>query len=89
MHSAHVLVSGEVQDVGFRSYVKRSAMALGLKGWVRNTKDGWVEAVFEGDKKAIEDMLEACKRGPEFSAVDKIEVKWIRPEGFKGFEVRF
>ena len=88
MRCAHVTISGDVHGVGFRSYVKKSAGMLGLAGWVRNRADRKVEAVFEGDKKAVEQMIELCRKGPEFSRVDSVDVVWRRPEGLKGFEVR-
>jgi len=88
MDSVHVLISGEVQAVGFRSYVKRTAEQLGLKGWVKNLQDGRVEAVFEGKKQDIEQILDSCRKGLEFSRVDKVDIEWIKPEGLKNFEVR-
>lgn len=77
----HVFISGKVQGVFFRSSTKDMAKKLGLYGWVRNLVDGRVEAVFEGEKDAIEKMLEWCKVGPEYAKVTGIEV--IREE-FKG-----
>lgn len=77
----HVFISGKVQGVFFRSSTKDIAKKLGLYGWVRNLADGRVEAVFEGEKDAIEKMLEWCKVGPEYAKVTGIEV--IREE-FKG-----
>ncbi|MFQ6129782.1 MAG: acylphosphatase [Candidatus Hadarchaeaceae archaeon] len=87
---AHVLISGMVQGVYFRYYTRELAQRLGLRGWVRNTPDGRVEAVFEGEKGAVERMLEFCHRGPSGARVADVEVKWEQPRGeFSGFEVRY
>ncbi|NJD52672.1 MAG: acylphosphatase [Candidatus Methanoperedens sp.] len=83
---AHVFISGKVQGVFFRSSTKDMANKLGLYGWVRNLADGRVEAVFEGEKDAIEKMLEWCREGPQYAKVTGIEV--IR-EQFKGDSKEF
>jgi len=71
----HVIISGRVQGVWFRASTKNKAEQLGIKGWVRNTPDGNVEAVFEGDEKVIEEMLEWCNHGPPLAKVDNVQVK--------------
>lgn len=84
------MISGMVQGVYFRYYTRELAQRLGLRGWVRNTPDGRVEAVFEGEKGAVERMLEFCHRGPSGARVADVEVKWEQPRGeFSGFEVRY
>ncbi len=86
----HVFVSGRVQGVFFRSNTKAKAEQLGIKGWVRNLKDGRVEAVFEGDDKEVEEMIEWCKKGPVYAKVEKVEVIPENYKGeFKGFEIRY
>jgi len=82
-----VLISGRVQGLGFRYWVKRKAEKLGLNGWVRNLNDGRVEAVFEGDKERIERLVERCKEGPSLSRVDKVGVKREEVEGLSGFDI--
>jgi acylphosphatase len=77
----HVLIHGKVQGVFFRYHTYELAKKLGITGWVRNTSDGRVEAVFEGDGDKIEKILEFCKRGPSLARVEKVEVK---EEKFKG-----
>ncbi len=72
----HVVISGLVQGVSFRSFVKTNADELGLKGWVRNMEDRRVEAVFEGDREAIERMLELCRRGPLGARVTGLKQEW-------------
>lgn len=69
-----VLITGRVQGVGFRYWTEASATNLGLDGWVRNRRDGAVEAVFQGDDRAVEAMVEACRAGPRFARVRQVEV---------------
>lgn len=85
----HIFVSGKVQGVFFRSSTKYMAEKLCLSGWVRNLADGRVEAVFEGDKEAVEKMVEWCRKGPEYAGVTGIEVVAEDHTGeFKGFLLR-
>ena len=60
-----VIIRGRVQGVGFRYWTRRTATARGLLGWVRNRRDGSVEAVFAGDENAVADMIALCRRGPD------------------------
>jgi len=59
-----------------------------VAGWVRNTREGAVEAVFEGDPAAVEELVEFCRRGPSRAEVAAVEVENEEPEGLTGFEVR-
>jgi acylphosphatase len=68
----HVMVRGRVQGVGFRMWVEDTAQ--GLQGWVRNRRDGAVEAVFAGPKHAVEAMVAACRNGPPSARVETVEV---------------
>lgn len=87
---AHVCISGYVQGVFFRYHTRELAQQLSLRGWVQNTPDDRVEAVFEGEKGAVESMLEFCHRGPSGARVTDVEIKWEQPRGeFSGFEVRY
>ncbi|HDD69040.1 MAG TPA: acylphosphatase [Candidatus Korarchaeota archaeon] len=87
---AHVFVSGIVQGVFFRANTKRMADQLRVKGWVRNLLDGRVEAVFEGDKEAVEKIIEWCKTGPPLARVDRVEVHWEPYKGeFDEFSIRY
>lgn len=70
----HYLVSGRVQGVGFRWYVHREASELSLRGWVRNTDDGHVEAVAAGTEQELADLETAIKRGSKGSRVDRIQI---------------
>ena len=64
----HIIVHGRVQGVGFRAFVEVEALTRGVEGWVRNRRDGSVEAVFSGEADAVAAMIEACRRGPSFGA---------------------
>ena len=69
----HVLVRGRVQGVGFRAFVEHEALRRGLEGWVRNCRDGSVEAVFAGESAVVADMIEATRRGPRSSHVETLD----------------
>ena len=85
---ARVVIHGRVQGVFFRAETRDRARSLGLDGWVRNTGEGSVEAVFEGDRDRIESMLVWCRRGPSLAQVDTVDVDWETPAGERGFAVR-
>ena len=70
----HVIISGRVQGVWFRGWTKQQASSLGLTGWVRNRRDGTVEAIFQGDAADIDAMLNACWQGPPAASVVDIRV---------------
>lgn len=78
---ARLKITGRVQGVGFRFFVHSVASGLRLKGYVRNSPDGSVEAVFEGDRAAIESALASCKTGPPGAIVSGADTAW---EDFKG-----
>ena len=68
-------IRGTVQGIGYRVWVEREALALGLKGWVRNRVDGSVEMVLAGAPDQIAAMIERCRKGPPLSKVEAIEVE--------------
>jgi acylphosphatase len=83
-----VVVSGRVQGVWFRAWTEQQAKALGLDGWVRNRRDGSVEAVICGAADAVEVMLQALAEGPELARVESVQ-KHAHVEAVKpGFKVR-
>lgn len=85
----YALVSGKVQGVFFRSSTKKRADELHLTGWVRNLDDGRVEAVFEGEQKNIDKMVEWSRKGPTYADVKDVQLiseKYIGE--FKDFSVR-
>jgi acylphosphatase len=77
----HLIISGRVQGVFFRSSTQDKAASLGLSGWVRNTSDGKVEAVFEGDREAVDEMISWCHKGPSPASVDKVRISEEAPSG--------
>lgn len=85
---AHVFVSGTVQGVYYRANTRDAAREKGLDGWVRNLDDGRVEAVFEGDRGTVEEMVEWCHEGSPRARVEDVAADYGEPEGLSGFEVR-
>ncbi len=81
-------IEGRVQGVGFRMFVERTAAALDLDGWVRNRRDGGVEAVVSGTPAAVEEMIERCHAGPPAARVDRVEVLAEDDPVSPGFSVR-
>lgn len=86
MTRKRVVVHGFVQGVFFRDTVRRHAEAAGVVGWVRNNRDGTVEAVFEGDPVDVERLVDFCRRGPRGAQVERVEIFEEAPEGLRGFE---
>lgn len=85
---ARVLVSGKVQGVYYRANTREQATQRGVDGWVRNLRDGRVEAVFEGDEDDVDALVEWCHEGSPAARVDDVEVEYGDPEGVDGFRVR-
>jgi acylphosphatase len=83
-----VVVHGNVQGVFFRDTARREAEARGVAGWITNRPDGAVEAVFEGDRQAVEALVAFCRRGPRGAEVERVEELDEDPEGLAGFQVR-
>lgn len=75
-----VVISGRVQGVGYRAWTVSRATHLGLQGWVRNLNSGEVEAVFAGEQDIIEQMIEACKSGPDAAQVEGIDIYTYKQE---------
>jgi acylphosphatase len=80
----HLVVSGLVQGVCFRAYTVDEARRLGLHGWVRNLGDGRVEAEAEGERAALEALVQFCRRGPPAAEVEGVEVSWREFRGDLG-----
>ena len=83
-----VIVHGRVQGVFFRDTTRRMARSRGLGGWVRNTPDGKVEAVFEGEGEAVESMVRWSRDGPRGAVVERLEVTDEEPQGLAEFRIR-
>ena len=82
-----ILVSGDVQGVGFRWYCREEAVRRGVGGSVRNLDDGRVEAAFEGDPEAVEAMVEWCRQGPGWARVERVELEEEPPRGEAQFRI--
>ncbi|OGD86701.1 acylphosphatase [Candidatus Curtissbacteria bacterium RBG_16_39_7] len=90
LKSVHVLISGRVQGVFFRSRTKDEAQKLGLVGWVVNTPNGGVEIVAEGEKEKLEKFINWCKKGSLFAKVENVEVTWEDATGgFDDFQIHY
>jgi acylphosphatase len=83
-----VIVHGRVQGVFFRDTARRMAQSRGLGGWVRNTPDATVEAVFEGESEVVESMVRWCGEGPRGALVERVEATAEEPEGLTDFRIR-
>lgn len=86
----HLVITGRVQGVWFRANTQKKAKALDLTGWVKNLSDGRVEAVFEGEKENVNQIIGWCKKGPSFARVDDIQIQWETPTGdFSTFTITY
>lgn len=87
---AHVFISGHVQGVWFRANTRDKAEQLGLTGWVKNTYNGNVEAVFEGDEEIINEIIAWCHKGPSLANVSNVKVDFKDYTGeFQGFSIKY
>ena len=86
----HVIISGRVQGVWFRVNTKRKATELGITGWVQNTSDGNVEAIFEGNTEQLNTMISWCHKGPELSQVTNVAITHKKFQGqFTTFTIKY
>ena len=86
----HAYVDGWVQGVGYRYFVVNTALALGLRGYVRNLSDGSVEVLAQGTRSTLERLLTMLQRGPSAAEVNEIRTDWRQPtEHLSGFHVRW
>ena len=87
---ARVIIEGRVQGVFFRQQTQEMAFRLGVKGWVKNRRDGSVEAVFEGDRERVDQIIQWCYRGPSEARVKNVSVIWENYTGeFDDFSVAY
>lgn len=84
-----IYISGRVQGVGFRAFIRRQAAEFKIKGWAKNLTDGRVEAVIEGKKENIKQMIKQLKRGPSFAKVENVEINNKSLSHFNDFEIKF
>ena len=88
MERAHVMVSGQVQGVFFRDSTRQKAEELGLAGWVKNTPEGRVEALFEGPSDRVREMVRWCEEGPQQASVENVDTDFEAAGGdLAAFEV--
>lgn len=85
MSAKRLIISGRVQGVGFRQWMAARAEALGVSGWVRNRRDGTVEALVDGDTPAVEQLLRECRQGPRLADVASITEELADPATQPGF----
>ena len=85
----HLLITGRVQGVYYRASMLQEAQRLGLTGWVMNCPGGSVQAVAEGSKAKLEELIAWCQQGPQGARVSAVEAQWQKPENsFVGFAIR-
>jgi acylphosphatase len=90
MSTAKLKIQGRVQGVFYRESTRRKAQELGISGWVRNAKDGSVEAQLTGTEEAVNKMIDWCRQGPPSARVNNVEVEWSPYDSSDGnfFEIR-
>ena len=88
MKCTHLIVSGRVQGVFFRSNVRNKAVKLGLSGYAKNLNDGNVEIVAQGNEEKINELINFIKKGPGIAKVTDMKIKHKELENFKDFEIR-
>jgi len=87
MKTLKIKITGTVQGVFFRKFVKEHADELGVRGYIRNMEDGSIEIVLEGRDEKVNEMLSRCKKGPNHGEVKEVEVEEIKHQGFEGFKI--
>ncbi len=89
MICVHVRVSGRVQGVFYRAFTKERSKELAIKGWVRNIPGGGVEAVLEGERQKVGELLKLMKTGPAGSMILGMELSELECKGYEDFEIRY
>lgn len=90
MERLHIRISGRVQGVFFRAHTQETAASLRLTGWVRNTSDGGVEVVAEGERALLEELLNWCRHGPAGAKVTSADTRWEPATGeFHNFSIKY
>jgi acylphosphatase len=88
VRTVRLRIAGRVQGVGYRAWTERTAMDLALAGWVRNRRDGTVEAMFSGHPRDVAEMLRQCRQGPRGAVVSEVVIAREGEVSPGGFEVR-
>lgn len=90
MIQLQIIVSGEVQGVGYRYYTQMKAIQFGITGWVKNLQEGGVEILASGENDNLERFIDEVRRGNPFSTVDHIEVnETIKTETYRSFAIKY
>lgn len=88
MSRVHMIISGDVQGVGFRAWALRFVRGKPIMGWVKNREDGAVEIMAEGSRAILEDFVKACQHGPEVAWVEHVDTEWAQAtREFSNFQV--
>jgi acylphosphatase len=87
MRTVYLLIKGKVQGVFYRATAKEEAEQLQVTGWVKNTKEGHVEAVASGKQEAVEQFISWCKKGPRKAEVKEVEIKILPEQTFDRFSI--
>ena len=82
-----IIISGNVQGIFFRDFIKKSADALGLKGFTRNLENGKVEVVVEGRENEVEKMIAVCRKGAPHTSVRELEIQELGNQGYSEFKI--
>ncbi len=83
----HLIISGDVQGVGFRQFTKYQANKLNIKGWVKNLPNGDVEGIFVGEAENLEKIIEFAKNGPAIAIVKDVKIEELPDQKFEGFDI--
>ncbi len=85
--SVRIYLTGIVQNIFFRAFIKENAERYNVKGFVRNLEDGRIEIFLEGDSENVNKMIELCKKGPKHAQIRKVEIKGEKFQNFKSFKI--
>ena len=85
----HIFISGRVQGVGFRAFIRREAAVLNIKGWAKNLVDSRVEVVLQGKENKVAQMIEKLKEGPSYARVDNLKVNEEEVGDYSDFKIKF
>lgn len=85
--SVRLYITGTVQGIFFRSFIKENAERYDVKGFTRNLEDGRVEVFLEGSTDNVNQMVEICKKGPKHSIIKEVEIRYEKFQGLRDFKV--
>ncbi|PXV69351.1 acylphosphatase [Halanaerobium congolense] len=85
----HIFISGRVQGVGFRAFIRREAAVLNIKGWAKNLADGRVETIIQGDKNKVSQMIAKLREGPSYAKVENLKINDEELTDFSDFKIKF